>query len=240
LFADTRHVLDLAQEEAAHFQHHYIGTEHLLLGLVRANQGNAGRLLAAGGVDLERARTGVERIIGPGAEPADTDLVPMTPRAAKVVELALREARHDRADLARGEHLLLALLREGKGVAAQILADAGLGRHDEVRRRLGQAALTCSFCGRDGLRTERLVAGPGVFICRECVDETTRLLAGDEPMSPEAADQLTLVADRETATCGFCGKAGTDVEQLIAGPNTAICGGCVDLCLEVVSAAEDS
>ncbi|GAA2755441.1 ClpX C4-type zinc finger protein [Actinopolymorpha rutila] len=236
LFADTRHVLDLARDEAVGFGHNYIGTESLLLGLIRANQGNAGRLLDAAGVDLETARAGVERIIGRGAESTDAELVPMTPRAAKVVELALREARHDRADLARGEHLLLALLREGKGVAAQILAEADFGRYDDVRRRLGRAGLRCSFCGRDGLRTDRLIAGPGVFVCRECVDDAARLLAGEEPDSPETADRLALVAsdsDREVATCGFCGKPGAEVEQLVAGPDTAICAGCVELCGQI-------
>jgi hypothetical protein len=246
LFADTRHVLDLARQEAVGFGHNYIGTESLLLGLIRANQGNAGRLLAAAGVDLETARAGVERIIGRGAETGDADHerpVPMTPRAAKVVELALREARHDRADLARGEHLLLALMREGKGVAAQILAEADFGRYDDVRRRLGRAGLRCSFCGRDGLRTDRLVAGPGVFVCRECVEDAGRLLAGEEPDSTEPADRLTLVAgltEREAATCGFCGKPGAEVEQLVAGPDTAICAGCVELCGQIADELDGS
>ena len=222
--------------KAVGFGHNYIGTESLLLGLIRADQGNAGRLLAAAGVDLETARAGVERIIGRGTESVDTDdadRVPMTPRAAKVVELALREARHDRADLARGEHLLLALMREGKGVAAQILAEADFGRYDDVRRRLGRAGLRCSFCGRDGLQTDRLIAGPGVFVCRECVDDAGLLLAGEEPESTEAADPLTLVTDREAATCGFCGRPGAEVEQLVAGPDTAICAGCVELCGQI-------
>ncbi len=241
LFADTRHVLDLAREEAVGFGHNYIGTESLLLGLIRADQGNAGRLLAAAGVDLETARAGVERIIGRSTDPEDAEdaedadhdrPVPMTPRAAKVVELALREARHDRADLARGEHLLLALMREGKGVAAQILAEADFGRYDDVRRRLGRAGLRCSFCGRDGLRTDRLIAGPGVFVCRECVDDAAQLLAGEEPESPES-DRLALVADRETVSCGFCGKPGAEVDQLVAGPDTAICAGCVELCGQI-------
>ncbi|MET9022839.1 ClpX C4-type zinc finger protein [Actinopolymorpha sp. NPDC004070] len=239
LFADTRHVLDLAREEAVGFGHNYIGTESLLLGLIRADQGTTGRLLSAAGVDLETARAGVERLIGRGTESVDAELVPMTPRAAKVVELALREARHDRADLARGEHLLLALLREGKGVAAQILAEADFGRYDDVRRRLGRAGLRCSFCGRDGLRTDRLIAGPEVFVCRECVDDAAQLLAGEEPDSPEAADRLTLVADgmggtdRDAAACGFCGRPGAEVGQLVAGPDTAICAGCVELCGQI-------
>ena len=112
----------LAQEEARGLKHNYIGTEHILLGLLRAEEGLAARVLESFDVTLERVRDQIVRIVGSGEE-ATEGRVPFTPRAKKVFELALRESLslgHMHLDT---EHLLLGLVREGEGVAARILGD---------------------------------------------------------------------------------------------------------------------
>jgi PPOX class probable F420-dependent enzyme len=135
----ARQVVVLAQDEARRLKHGYIGTEHLLLGLLREEEGLACRVLTELGVTLEDARAQVARIVGPGEE-ATTGQVPFTPRAKKVLELALREAIALGHDYIGTEHVLLGLVREGEGVAAQILSDSGLTAdrvRDELIRMLG-------------------------------------------------------------------------------------------------------
>jgi ATP-dependent Clp protease ATP-binding subunit ClpA len=114
----------LAQEEARRLDHDYIGTEHLLLGLVEERPGVAARVLESLGISLEAVRAQVEADIGQGAE-APTGHIPFTPRAKKVLELSLREALQLGHNYIGTEHLLLGLLREGKGVAAQVLVRLG-------------------------------------------------------------------------------------------------------------------
>ena len=116
----ARRVLSLAQEEAQHFNHNYIGTEHVLLGLVREPEGNGTRVLVSMGVDLSKIRSSVEFIIGRGEKPIEGD-VGLTPRAKKVIELAVDEAREMSHQYIGTEHLLIGLLREGEGVAAGVL-----------------------------------------------------------------------------------------------------------------------
>jgi ATP-dependent Clp protease ATP-binding subunit ClpA len=117
-------VVVLAQEEARLRNHDYIGTEHLLLGLVDERPGVAARVLESLGISLEAVRAQVEAEIGQGAE-APTGHIPFTPRAKKVLELSLREALQLGHNYIGTEHLLLGLLREGKGVAAQVLVRLG-------------------------------------------------------------------------------------------------------------------
>jgi ATP-dependent Clp protease ATP-binding subunit ClpA len=121
----ARRVLSLAQEEAKRFKHNYIGTEHLLLGLVREHDGVAAVVLAHLGVDLDRARAEVERIIGQGDRIALGD-IGLTPRAKKVIELAVDEARRLNHHYIGTEHLLLGLIREGEGIAARVLQSLGV------------------------------------------------------------------------------------------------------------------
>jgi ATP-dependent Clp protease ATP-binding subunit ClpC len=120
----ARRVVVLAQEEARVLNHNYIGTEHLLLGLIHEGDGIAARALASFGVDLEKARAQVEQIIGRGQH-ATSGHIPFTPRAKKVLELSLREALQLGDNHIGTEHILLALLREGEGVAAQVLIRLG-------------------------------------------------------------------------------------------------------------------
>jgi ATP-dependent Clp protease ATP-binding subunit ClpC len=121
----ARRVLSLAQEEAQRFNHNYIGTEHILLGLVRETEGVAARVLSGLGVDLTKVRSAVEFIIGRGEKPAQGE-IGLTPRAKKVVELAVDEARRMNHTYIGTEHLLIGLLREGEGVAAGVLESLGV------------------------------------------------------------------------------------------------------------------
>jgi len=121
----ARRVIHFAQEEAQRFQHNYIGTEHLLLGLIREDEGVAAQVLKSFNVDLEKVRQAVEQIIGRGDHPVSGE-VGLTPRAKKVIELAVDEARSLNHHFIGTEHLLLGLLREGQGVAAGVLESFGL------------------------------------------------------------------------------------------------------------------
>jgi ATP-dependent Clp protease ATP-binding subunit ClpA len=116
----ARRVVVLAQEEARMLDHNYIGTEHLLLGLIREDDGVAARVIRSFGLTLEAAREQVERIIGRGQEPPSGH-IPFTPRAKKVLELSLREALALKKNYIDTGHILLGLVREGEGVGAQIL-----------------------------------------------------------------------------------------------------------------------
>ena len=116
----ARKVLTLAQDEAQRFNHNYIGTEHLLLGLVREGEGVAARVLENMNVELAKVRTAVEFIIGRGDRPVVGE-VGLTPRAKRVIELAIDEARRLGHNYIGTEHLLLGLVREGEGIAAGVL-----------------------------------------------------------------------------------------------------------------------
>ncbi len=121
----ARRVLSLAQEEAQRFQHNYIGTEHLLLGLVREGEGVAAKVLSNMGVELYRVRNAVEFIIGRGDRIVLGE-IGLTPRAKKVIELAVDEARRLNHHYIGTEHLLLGLVREGSGIAAGVLESLGV------------------------------------------------------------------------------------------------------------------
>jgi ATP-dependent Clp protease ATP-binding subunit ClpA len=123
---EARRVVVLAQEEARLLYHNYIGTEHLLLGLAHEGQGVAAKALESLGISLEAVRAQVEEIIGQG-QSAPVGHIPFTPRAKKVFELSLREALQLGHNYIGTEHILLGLVREGEGVAAQVLVKLGAG-----------------------------------------------------------------------------------------------------------------
>jgi hypothetical protein len=122
----ARRVVVLAQEEARLLGHNWIGTEHLLLGMLHEGEGVAAKVLTNLGVDLESVRAEVEQIIGRGGDEPVVGHVPFTPRAKKVLELSLREALQLAHNYIGTEHILLGLVREGEGVAAQVLQKRGL------------------------------------------------------------------------------------------------------------------
>jgi ATP-dependent Clp protease ATP-binding subunit ClpC len=147
----ARRVLSLAQEEAQRFNHNYIGTEHILLGLVRETEGVAARVLSSLSVDLSKVRSAVEFIIGRGEKPTQGE-IGLTPRAKKVVELAVDEARRMNHTYIGTEHLLIGLLREGEGVAAGVLESLGVTL-DKVRAETHRILSHSSGTGAQGART---------------------------------------------------------------------------------------
>lgn len=127
----ARQAVVLAQEESRRLGHSKVGTEHLLLGLLAEGEGVAAQVLAGAGITLDAARVGVEELAGRGQN-APSGHIPFTPRAKKVLELALREALHLKHDFIGTEHLLLGLLREGEGRGVQVVVAAG-GQLDQLR-----------------------------------------------------------------------------------------------------------
>jgi len=125
----ARRVVVLAQEEARLLNHNYIGTEHILLGLIHEGEGVAAKALESLGISLEAVRAQVEEIIGHGGQ-APSGHIPFTPRAKKVLELSLREALQLGHNYIGTEHILLGLIREGEGLAAQVIVGAGVSLTD--------------------------------------------------------------------------------------------------------------
>jgi ATP-dependent Clp protease ATP-binding subunit ClpC len=132
----ARRVVVLAQEEAKLLNHNYIGTEHILLGLIHEGEGVAAKALEALGINLEQVREQVQEIIGQGQQ-SPSGHIPFTPRAKKVLELSLREALQLGHSYIGTEHLLLGLIREGEGVAAQVLTKLGADTN-KVRQQVIQ------------------------------------------------------------------------------------------------------
>jgi ATP-dependent Clp protease ATP-binding subunit ClpC len=168
----ARRVLSFAQGEAQRFQHNYIGTEHLLLGLVREGEGVAAKVLLKLGVALNKVRSNVEYIIGRGDRIVLGE-IGLTPRAKKVIELAVDEARRLNHHYIGTEHLLLGLLREGEGIGAGVLESLGVTL--EQARRETLAMLGASSSGMQTTSSPSPVEtvspvteGEPVLICPHC------------------------------------------------------------------------
>src|SRR3954471_23665080 len=131
----AQRVILIAQEEAKRLNHDYVGTEHILLGLIALGEGVAAQVLANLGVDLRRVRWEIEKIVGTGDNVMLLGEIPFTPRAKKVLEYAVEEAQHMGHSYVGTEHLLLGLIREEEGVAARVLENLGL-RLDVVREEV--------------------------------------------------------------------------------------------------------
>ena len=172
----ARRVLELAQSEAARLNHNYIGTEHLLLGLVHEEEGIAARALAKLGVDLTKVRNAVEVIVGRGDPAVQHGDIGLTPRAKRSIEFAVDEARQLSHHYIGTEHLLLGLAREGEGVAVGVLASLGVGlealraevadamigaslHSGTTRQALEQARLSARWYGREHADPEDLLLG---------------------------------------------------------------------------------
>jgi ATP-dependent Clp protease ATP-binding subunit ClpC len=165
----ARQVVVLAQDEARALKHNYIGTEHILLGLLREEEGLGARVLESLDITIDEVRAQVARIVGQGDEEVTTGQMPFTPRTKKVLELALREALSLGHSYVGTEHILLGLVRENEGVAARILldfdADAEKVRNEIIRMLSGpghrQAPGMSMHSGTVHLRRRRLgAAGP--------------------------------------------------------------------------------
>ncbi len=163
----ARRVVVLAQEEARMLNHNHIGTEHLLLGLINEGEGVAAQVLTGMGIGLVTVRQETEQIIGKG-EDAPTSRIPFTARAKKVMELSLREALQLGHNYIGTEHILLGLIREGDGVAAQVLRKLGAdlnGVRQAVMQLLAGRGPTAEKGGKEREEEEEGWSGPR---CPKC------------------------------------------------------------------------
>jgi ATP-dependent Clp protease ATP-binding subunit ClpA len=205
----ARQVVVLAQDEARLLKHNYIGTEHILLGLVCEEEGLAARVLDTLDITAEEVRAQVVRIVGRGDE-ADTGAIPFTPRVKKVLELALQEALELDHNYLGTEHILLGLVREDGGVGARILRDfdadpqkirneitrmlTGPGRRKEMggRRRVRVTTEPTPFLHADNRPAQLLVA------CPVCATPIETISIGQ----PNTAFTVDAEGDRDCAVCG--------------------------------------
>jgi predicted DNA-binding transcriptional regulator AlpA len=212
----ARNAIVLAQEQARLFKHNYIGTEHLLLGLLAAKDGAAWRALGSLDVTIDAVGEHLAEMIGYGAT-APEGHIPFTPRAMKALELAHREAMAlDDKNIGTG-HILLALVRETEGVAWQILDKLGLKKKEvrevtkesmqswvqpksakRVRKQLAKELLSCSFCSKTQAQVTKLVAGPGVFICNECVALCNEIIEEETGAPPKPTPPKDPLHDLKT------------------------------------------
>ncbi len=156
-----RKVMELANGEAHRFKHEYIGTEHILLGLIKEGSGVGAAALKALDVDLDKARQGVERFVRPGSASLPFGRLPLTPRATAAVEQAIKEAKGLSHNYVGTEHMLLAILHERDGVAAQVLRDLGVNLDDARRQVL-------IVLGSDGATVEKLCPPKRSASCPLC------------------------------------------------------------------------
>src|SRR5437899_12056175 len=146
----ARKVMQLANQEAQRLNHEYIGTEHVLLGLVKEGSGVAANVLKNLDIDLRKIRLEVEKLVQSGPDMVTLGKLPQTPRAKKVIEYSIEEARNLNHNYVGTEHLLLGLLREQEGVAAQVLMNLGLKLEDvreEVLNLLGHNPMATEESG---------------------------------------------------------------------------------------------
>jgi hypothetical protein len=203
----ARRVVVLAQEESRLLNHNYIGTEHVLLGLISEGDGVAAQVLEGMEISLPAVRAEVQAIIGEGSR-APSGHIPFTPRAKKVLELSLREALQLGHNYIGTEHILLGLLREGEGVGAEVLIKLGAGLsavRQEVVRVLAESPVT-----EEGLPPKRVTeAEPGSW-------------RGPSPVGSGRP------AGIEPARCGFCGTHSPTCGPLFTGVGgLLICEGCI-------------
>jgi hypothetical protein len=191
-FSDrSRRAVVLAQEEARRLDHNYIGTEHILLGLISEGEGVAARALESLGISLDAVRQQVEEIIGRGQQ-MPSGHIPFTPRAKKVLELSLREALQLGQGYIGTEHILLGLIREGDGVAAQVLVRLGADLN-RVRQQIIQLL--------QGYPAEE--PRPGVEVRLEMVEQRLTAVEQRVGIGPDTSDldeQIKVVrAEKEAA-----------------------------------------
>jgi ATP-dependent Clp protease ATP-binding subunit ClpA len=203
----ARRVVVLAQEEARLLNHNFIGTEHLLLGMLHEGEGIAAQVLVSADISLDGARRKVEAIGSRGSS-SPSGHIPFTPRAKKVLEYALREALQLGDNFIGTEHLLLALLREGEGIAIRVLVDLGAAL-DRVREQVIE------------------VAGGG----RTALFEAEEF---DRPVLQKPQIQRASSTPKALLHCSFCSETQDRVAKLIAGQGVYICDRCVALCQEIL------
>jgi ATP-dependent Clp protease ATP-binding subunit ClpA len=237
----ARRVVVLAQEEARLLNHNYIGTEHVLLGMLHEGEGIAARVLEAQDLSLEAARTRVEAIVAQGSS-SPSGHIPFTPRAKKALELALREALQLGDHFIGTEHLLLGLLREGGGVAIQVLEQLGadlaqvreqvIEMADAERTEPIETELEIEAAATEGreLLVESLMGE--VRRLRRHIDRLREALRRPPTAKPEI--QPASSGYVSLLHCSFCNEPQEQVAKLIAGPGVYICDRCIALCQEIL------
>ncbi|HEY6223035.1 MAG TPA: ATP-dependent Clp protease ATP-binding subunit [Gemmatimonadales bacterium] len=232
----VRKVLQMAREEAARLHHEYVGTEHILLGLIREGEGVAAAVLTNLNVDLEEIQQKIEETVkkGKAAAAAGPDL-PYTSRAKKVLELAMSEARELNHSYVGTEHLLLGLLREEKGIAAQVLTDAGVNLEQaraETLRLLGSEMPAAAPTGSTGTQTpspksEKKSKTPALdHFCRDLTQ-----LAGDGALDPTIGRQkeiervMEILSRRKKNNPVLIGEPGVGKTAIVEGLAQLIANG---------------
>jgi ATP-dependent Clp protease ATP-binding subunit ClpC len=253
--AYARHTVVLSQEEARRMNHNYIGTEHVLLGLLGEPAGVAYRVLEAHGMTLKGVREEIAELIGPGKQAQRSGHIPFTPRAKKTLELALREAVQLKHNYIGTEHILLGLMREGDGVAAQVMrkhadlmelrmavldavpagkteeeGESGDEATNSVLRWLRQR-LTVSSSPREARLRLGEVAGPEPALRvtpagEVTLTEATRL-AGEQPVGSHHL-LLAALADSESAAARALQNLGVDLDQAKEALRSAEVAGTTD------------
>jgi ATP-dependent Clp protease ATP-binding subunit ClpC len=230
----VRKVLQMAREEAARLHHEYVGTEHILLGLIREGEGVAAAVLTNLNVDLEEIQQKIEETVKKGKAPApEGPDLPYTSRAKKVLELAMSEARELNHSYVGTEHLLLGLLREEKGIAAQVLADAGVNLEQaraETLRLLGSdmpAAPKSGGGAPSGARAEKKSKTPALdHFCRDLTQ-----LASEGQLDPTIGRQkeiervIEVLSRRKKNNPVLIGEAGVGKTAIVEGLAQLIASG---------------
>jgi ATP-dependent Clp protease ATP-binding subunit ClpC len=229
----VRKVLQMAREEAARLHHEYVGTEHILLGLIREGEGVAAAVLTNLNVELDEVQQKIEETVKKGKAAASTgpDL-PYTSRAKKVLELAMTEARELNHSYVGTEHLLLGLLREEKGIAAQVLNDAGVTLEQsraETLRLLGSDMPQTAPGGAPptgGPKTEKKSKTPALdHFCRDLTQ-----LAADNQLDPTIGRVMEILARRKKNNPVLIGEPGVGKTAIVEGLALLIANGnCPDV-----------
>jgi len=200
----ARQVVVLAQEEARKFNHNYIGTEHILIGLIREDGGAAGEGLESLGISVDAVRQQVEEMVGKG-EQEPSGPIPFTPRAKKVLELSLREALQLGHDYIGTEHILLGLIREGDGVAVQVLVRLGADLN-QVRQQVLQRLH--AFQAEDEPGSIRAVQQPRLLSRIDAVERRLSILEQRVGTRPDLRE-----LDRELAQVRRDKKAAIEAQD---------------------------
>ncbi|MGJ3508963.1 ATP-dependent Clp protease ATP-binding subunit [Enemella sp. A6] len=225
----ARRVVVLAQEEARLLNHNYIGTEHILLGLIHEGEGVAAKALESLGISLEAVREKVEEIIGPGQN-SPKGHIPFTPRAKKVLELSLREALQLNHSYIGTEHILLGLIREGEGVASKVLVQLGA---DQTRVRNQVLQLLSGYQGKESA-TSGAPEGAGSPSSSAVLDQFGRNLtqaARENKLDPvigretEIERVMTVLSRRTKNNPVLIGEPGVGKTAVVEGLSQAIVRG---------------
>jgi len=222
----ARKVMALANQEAQRFNHEYIGTEHILLGLVKEGSGVGATVLKNLDVDIKKLRFGVEKLVKSGPDMVTMGKLPQTPRAKKVIEYAIEEARSLNHNYVGTEHILLGLLRESEGIAAQVLMDLGL-KLEDVRQEVlnllgagvddGPAALGMKMTPTIGRKTKSKTPALDSF------GRDLTLLAADDELDPvigrkKEIERLVQILCRRTKNNPvLLGEAGVGKTAIVEG-----------------------